>query len=65
LYNKNISEKRKEFRINLHGIAINSGYGVVIDELNKVYGNVYNDTNLILEEFCEKGNIMITKFTKE
>ena len=62
-YKYSLDQDRAHFQVNLNGIGIDYGVGVVVDREGKLHGEVANTAYTIGEEMCAHGCILMTQTT--
>jgi len=55
-----LPDNKQHFKVKLNGIGLHSGKGVIIDNGDKLHGDVFNQAYKIGEDLCEGGGILVS-----
>lgn len=60
-YRYSLDADRSHFKVNLNGIGLAYGAGVIVDREGKLHGEVANAAYHIGEDLCDHGHVLMTK----
>eukprot|EP00929_Paragymnodinium_shiwhaense_P048952 TRINITY_DN24707_c0_g3_i3.p1 TRINITY_DN24707_c0_g3~~TRINITY_DN24707_c0_g3_i3.p1 ORF type:complete len:925 (+),score=254.40 TRINITY_DN24707_c0_g3_i3:78-2852(+) len=64
-YNRALDETRQHFAINLNGIAVHSGDGLILDRGGHPHGEAAHGAYHLGEEVCKNGVVMVSEAVKD